>query len=531
MIKRIDNFLNGVTMYRLILYYVSSLWAVAVVLSFFKLLPYTPLALTVSMVFIVSVCLVVNAIFARVFGAPSNIESVYTTGLILTLIISPPKSAGGLLFLAGAALLAMASKYIIAVHKKHIFNPAALAVALTAVILNQSANWWVGNLYMAPFVFLGGLLMVRKIRRSDLVVSFFVVSIVTILGFNFLKGGNPLPVLKEILFYSPILFFACVMLTEPMTTPPTGNLRILYGALVGFLFSPAIHIGSIYSTPELALLAGNIFAYAVSPKKKLILELKEKIQVTADVYDFLFKSDHKLLFKPGQYLEWTLGHDDQDTRGMRRYFTIASSPTEEYIRMGVKFYPNSSSFKQSMLFLSPGDKIVASQLAGDFVLPKDKNMGFAAYFRRLLGKWKLLPFPLAPLENKKLVFIAGGIGITPFRSMIKYLLDTKEKRNAILLFSNKAPADVVYKDIFDKAGQQLGLKTIYTVTDTPYPEDWPGERGFIDEQMIRRTVPDYKERMFFLSGSHAMVVAFNEILQKMGVKKQQIKTDFFPGFA
>ncbi len=457
----------------------------------------------ISVVFIVFVCLGVNAFFARIFGAPSNIESVYATGLILALILSPLKSANDLWYLGAAAGLAMASKYILAINKKHIFNPAALAVALSAVVLNQSANWWVGNLYMAPFVFLGGLLMVKKIRRYDLVISFFIVSVVTILGFNFLRGGNPLPVLKGILFYSPILFFACVMLTEPMTTPPTRNLRIFYGALVGFLFSSAIHVGSLYSTPELALLAGNIFSYIVSPKNKLVLELQEKIIVAPEIYDFLFKPDRKLKFKPGQYMEWTLGHDTQDARGMRRYFTIASSPAEEYLRVGVKFYPQASSFKQSMMLLKPGDKIVASQLAGDFVLPKDKD--------------------------KKLVLIAGGIGITPFRSMIQHLLHINEKRDIILMYSNFTPADIVYKDIFDQGERRLGIKTVYTITNTPYPADWRGEQGFIDEQMIKRTVPDYKKRTFYLSGSHNMVAAFDGILRKMGIPKQQIKKDFFPG--
>ena len=386
-------------MYRLVLYYVLSLWVAAFILSFFGLLPYTPTALVVSVVFITVVCWAINFIFARVFDVPSNIESVYATALILALIIAPTQSVGGLYFLGIAAGLAMASKYIIAIYKKHIFNPAALAVALTAVILGQSANWWVGNLYMFPLVLIGGFLIVKKIIRFDLVLSFLITATVTTLGFFFLKGSNPLFILKGIIFDSPILFLACVMLTEPTTTPPTRNLRILYGAFVGVLFNPLVHIGSVYSTPELALLVGNIFSYAVSPKNKFILELKEKIPIVADVYDFIFKSDKKFKFKPGQYMEWTLGHGHQDARGMRRYFTIASSPTEDNVRMGVKFYPNSSSFKKSLLFLNPGDKIVASQLAGDFVLPKDKN--------------------------KKLVFIAGGIGITPFRSMIKYLLDTK----------------------------------------------------------------------------------------------------------
>jgi ferredoxin-NADP reductase len=505
MLKLIDKFLNQITMYRLVLYYMSFLLVVALILGFFGFVPYTPLDMLVSAVFIEAVCILVNAIFARVFAAPSNSESVYTTGLILAFIVSPAQPFANLVFLGWVAVLAMASKYIIAIHKKHIFNPAALAVALTAVALNQSANWWVGSLYMAPFVLIGGLLMIRKIRRADLVLSFFIAAIATILGFNFLKGGNYLLVLEHALFYSPILFFSCVMLTEPATTPPTKNLRIFYGALIGFLFAPFIHIASVYSTPELALLAGNIMAYIVSPKKKLILELKEKRLVATDVYEFLFKPNHKLHFKSGQYMEWTLGHDTQDSRGMRRYFTIASSPEEEYIGMGVKFYPHSSSFKQSMLSLNPGDTIVASQLAGDFVLPKDKST--------------------------KLAFIAGGIGVTPFRSMIKYLVDKKEKRDVVLLYSNKTPADIAYKDIFDQAGQQLGIKTFYTVTDTPAPKNWQGECGMCDERMIKRLVPDYKDRIFYLSGPQVMVVAVDELLRKMGVKKSQIKKDFFPGLA
>ena len=78
---------------------------------------------------------------------------------------------------------------------------------------------------------------------------------------------------------TPLVFFATVMLTEPLTTPPTTALRIPYGILTGILFAPAIHFGGIYSTPELSLVIGNVFSYLISPKKKLTLALKniEKI--------------------------------------------------------------------------------------------------------------------------------------------------------------------------------------------------------------------------------------------------------------
>jgi ferredoxin-NADP reductase len=141
--------------------------------------------------------------------------------------------------------------------------------------------------------------------------------------------------------------------------------------------------------------------------------------------------------------------------------------------------------------MSPGQKIFASQLAGDFVLPKQ--------------------------EDKKLVFLAGGIGITPFRSMIKYLNDKGEKRDIVLLFSNKSPSDVVYREIFDEAKYRLDMRTNYIT-------------GIISRETISKEVPDYKERYFYISGPHAMVSAFEKTLGEMGVPKSHIKIDFFPGF-
>jgi ferredoxin-NADP reductase len=305
---------------------------------------------------------------------------------------------------------------------------------------------------------------------------------------------------------SPWLFFAFVILTEPLTTPPTHMLRIAYGALVGFLFAPQFHIGSVYITPEQAVLIGNILSYLVSPKAKLVLRLKEKIQLGPDLYDFIFVPQRRLAYAPGQYMEWTLGHNDPDSRGNRRYFTLASSPTETHLRLGIKFYPNSSSYKRSMLSMNGDSKIVAAQLAGDFTLPRN--------------------------PHQKCVFIAGGIGITPFRSMIKYVLDTNQRRPIVLFYANRLVSEIVYKDVFDKAQTKLGIRTIYTLTDKRrVPATWNGPVGHIDARMIRREVPDFRKCLFYLSGPNAMVISFEDTLVKMGVRKAQIKKDFFPGFA
>jgi ferredoxin-NADP reductase len=296
-----------------------------------------------------------------------------------------------------------------------------------------------------------------------------------------------------------------VMLTEPLTTPPTEKLQIIYGAIVGLLFVPGVHIGSFYSTPELALLLGNIFAYVVSPKEKLIMQVEEKIQLTKDTFDFVFKPEKRFSFAPGQYMEWTLPHEHPDNRGNRRYFTLASSPTEMDLRIGVKFYLPASSFKRALANLPSDQEISAAQRAGDFTLPANKK--------------------------QKLVLIAGGIGVTPYRSMLKYLIDTKEKRDVVVVYSNREKEEIVYQDVLGEAEKKLGVRIVYTLTDEKkIPDNWQGGRGRINEDMITKNIPDYRDRLFYISGPFALVSSTEKMLLGMGLAKDQIKTDFFPGF-
>ena len=103
-------------------------------------------------------------------------------------------------------------------------------------------------------------------------------------------------------------------------------------------------------------------AYFVSPGSTLVLTLKSKIRIAPDIYDFVFAPRKPLVFAPGQYMEWTLGHEDPDSRGNRRYFTLASSPTEPDLRLGVRFSNPSSSFKQAMLEINRETEVIASQV-------------------------------------------------------------------------------------------------------------------------------------------------------------------------
>lgn len=503
--KIIDDFLNSITMYRLVLYYLILLVAGGAFLSFIGVLPFDGFSYCLSVVFILSTSWITNKIFSWVFSAPTNVESVFITGLILALIISPATSLHGIIFLGWAAVLSMASKYVLAIKKKHLFNPAAVAVVLTMYGIGQSASWWIGSLSMLPFVAIGGLLIVRKIRRFSLVLSFLTPALVTIGGLSLLKGTSLFLTMESTIAYSPLLFFAFVMLTEPLTTPPSRRLQIIYGILTGILFSPQLRLGGFYTTPETALILGNVFSYLVSPKEKLILQLKEKINLAPDITDFVFSADQKFSFTPGQYLEWTLPHDNPDSRGNRRYFTLSSSPTEDNIRIGVKFYESSSSFKKSLQQMELGKTLTAGQLSGDFVLEAD--------------------------PNQKYVFLAGGIGVTPFRSIIKNLIDSNDHRDIVMVYSAKTADQFVYKDVFDAAREKFGMKVIYDITQAETaPIGWQGNIGRLTGEMIKNDIPDFKDRIFYLSGPHAMVTGFEETLKSIGVNRQMIKTDFFPGF-
>lgn len=553
-------------MYRLLLYFLLLALLAAVGLSLFHLLPYNPLDIVLSTVFLVAVSVFVNTIFSSFLKAPSETESVLITALILALIIEPSRPIQNLGFLGWAAVLAMATKYVVAYHKKHLFNPAAFAVVVTSLALGQSASWWVGSPAMAPIILIGGVLLVRKMQRWGLVWAFFITVAATLLGFGIFAQVNLLSASGQLVLRSPLLFLAFVMLTEPSTTPSTRNTQMAYGAIVGFLFTPYVHVGTVFFAPEVALLVGNTFAYLWSYRARLQLELTAKHEIAPGTWGFRFHPERPLRFSPGQYLEWTLPHAGADNRGSRRYFTIASSPTEPYVDIGVKFYPAPSSFKEALGRMDLEDPILAAQLAGDFTLPKDRR--------------------------QKLAFIAGGIGITPFRSMVKYLVDTGQRRPIILLYTVRKAGDITYQDVWEEAAAKLGVRTVYVATEespptlgradngpivevgdralgapgttlaaprpavearrrggsrrglAPVREGAPSRKrklppgaarvsmrtGFLTVESLREEIPDYAERLFYVSGPQVMVGSLEDLLREAGVKPNRVKKDYFPGF-
>ncbi|MBL8030328.1 MAG: RnfABCDGE type electron transport complex subunit D [Candidatus Doudnabacteria bacterium] len=502
MFKYIDHVLDRVTMYRLVLYFLVFIYCLSVVLALFGLLHIDAFGLLYSLAVLLVASFITNRISAKFFRVSENFESVYITALILSLVLVPPVSGqylSVLWVLLGAAGFAQISKYAINYKGKHIFNPAAFGIFAVALFVAQPAVWWVGSTPLFLPLLVGCFLILRKLKKFLLAAGFLGATF----GITwFVSGASVFLVTRQLFLSSSFLFFLGVMLTEPVTTPPTKIKQILYGMVTGVFFSPVVHVGNLYFTPEIALLLGNIFSFLVSPKFRYSLRLNSIEDLAKGIKQFSF-SGRAFKFLPGQYMEWTLRVKRFDSRGNRRFLTIASSPTEQKTLIGVRFYENPSAFKSSLLSLLPGASVLAGQLAGEFVLPENKNI--------------------------KLAFLAGGIGVTPFRSMLKYLVDKNERRNIVMLYGTGSEEEIAYREIWDEAGRKLGITIWYSLANPS--KSWSGLSGYISRENILKAVPDYKDRVFYISGSQRMVEGAKEALFEMGVKRSKIKTDFFPGLA
>lgn len=488
----LESFVNRTTMYRLVLYGLSLIAAAGFVLTAFGVFSWSISSMALSLGLLLLSCWIANAFFSRIYGTTTSVESIWITALILFLILAPPSSVGDALLIFITGLIAIISKFVLSLDRKHIFNPAAIALVIMSFAGSGLASWWVGSKFLLPIVAFVGYLIVRKIHRFDVLWSFVGAAFgVTIL---FVVLGMPLgSALTSLVISGPLVFFATIMLTEPLTMPPTRGLRIVYGLIVGGLYASQFHSGIISMSPHLALVAGNLYSYAVSSKQRLIMRLRSIERLSANVYEFVFRPNQRLAFAAGQYLEWTLPHARPDAGGNRRYLTIASSPTEPDIRIGVRIDKHPSSFKRALLSMKGNSTMVATSLSGDFTLPKN--------------------------PKRKLLFIAGGVGITPFTSMLRYLHATKKRRDIVLIYAASREEDLAYRELVEEASREIGLRVIYLV----------GQR--MNAEAVRKYIPDVAERQAFISGPDAMVASYQELLTDAGVSVRDIKTDYFTGFS
>lgn len=223
------------------------------------------------------------------------------------------------------------------------------------------------------------------------------------------------------------------------------------------------------------------------------LILKEKKQETSDVTTFIFTSQEPLKWIAGQFGHYVLHHRPTDDRGSDRWFTNAASPFENHVQITTRFTSDKgSSFKKELFSLEIGKDIEISFVEGDFTLDD---------------------------PEKEHVFIAGGIGITPYRSILKQLEFDNKPINVTLLYSNR-DQNIVFKDELEAVASKNPHFTIHYIFS---PEH-------IDEKKIKEFVPDLQKPIFYISGPEPMVDALGEMLKKMEVREDHLKQDWFPGY-
>jgi ferredoxin-NADP reductase len=227
----------------------------------------------------------------------------------------------------------------------------------------------------------------------------------------------------------------------------------------------------------------------------------DHIEDTArNIKTFWFRPERPVRYVAGQFIELTLPHDNPDKRGIKHWFTLSSSPSEEHLSITTKHAAeNGSTFKETLFGLPLGASVMMSEPMGDFVLPKD---------------------PSVPL-----VFVAGGIGITPMRSMIKWLHDNQEHRTIHLIYAASSIEEVAFRELFNT----YGAPTDIILSEAP--KNWQGQTGRLDAARILELAPNVDNKLYFLSGPEPMVEALTKGLQDAGVDKRRIVGDYFPNYA
>ncbi len=491
---RVDALTGRVSMYRLATITLAIVLAQAVLFGFLDVIGPDGYAILGTLGVVMVATLGANEVAARLARVVPHRESSVITALIVTCIVQPSLTTPGLIAAAGAGVLAALSKYLIVWRGRHLLNPAATGVLIAGIIgyyVGQGVGfWWVATPALLPAVAVGALLLLDRTRRLDVGLIFIGLTIV-IIGIRLVATGTaPLGAVTTVLQLFPVVFLAGFMLSEPLTLPPRRWQQWLTAAVVAVAFSVPFGFGPIYTSPELALVVGNIVAFAVSRRGGFSVRLVDRAPLSELATEYRFAPSRPLRFEAGQYLELHLPHS-ADIRGTRRTFSIASAPeravaAEPLVAIGMRTPEGGSSFKAALATLEPGTPIRATQVAGDFVLPRDPGI--------------------------PLVMVAGGIGITPFASQLASLTERGEQRDIVMVVVSSNPGEVLYREAIEAAGARL----VELAPDQLTPD------------ALRELVPDLAARRGFVSGAPAIVAAARTALRRAGVRR--VRTDYFAGY-
>lgn len=215
-----------------------------------------------------------------------------------------------------------------------------------------------------------------------------------------------------------------------------------------------------------------------------------------------FQLNQKVDFKPGQYIIVTMLRQNlPDRRGQQRIFSIVNDPSDNKI-IQIATRITESSFKKTLQELPVGTEVELGPIAGVFTLPDD--------------------------ISKPLVLIAGGIGITPFMSMLRHIKKNNLDYQVTLLYSNRNQQSAAFLEelrTLEKGIANFGL--IFTMTEDPA---WSGESRKIDAQFIKEYFPNANSNSYFVVGPPPMVDAIRKSLNDAGVAEANIKFENFTGY-
>ena len=224
------------------------------------------------------------------------------------------------------------------------------------------------------------------------------------------------------------------------------------------------------------------------------LKIIEKREEVNNCFSLILEKPDGFFFYPGQFLDIELDAKVTDGRGKVRAFTIASSPTENFLM--VTSQKGISDYKKYMENLKPGDSISASHPAGTFILD----------------------------ENEPAVFLAGGIGITPFRSMLKYAVDNNLTTSITLIYSNSSD-NFLFRDELHIWQKQLKDIRIYYVSTK--------KEGRLNKNSLELLINRKSliiNPIYYIAGSQSMIYDFSKSLAELGVDETNIRTDAFDGY-
>ena len=230
-------------------------------------------------------------------------------------------------------------------------------------------------------------------------------------------------------------------------------------------------------------------------------ELSEVIQRTPNIKSFRFPIKSKgIQYKPGQFFFITIKIKDEEAI---HHFSFSNSPTDEgYIEFTKRI--TSSDFSQALNIMRPGAWASLRGPEGDFILNR---------------------------KYYQLGFLSGGIGITPLRSMLRYIAAKKLTYDIVLIYGNRSVEDIAFRDELDEmAASHPNIRVEHVLSGPTFPPDWKGKQGLINQEIIAELIPDYRKRQFYISGPPRMVIALEKQLNGFGLPPEQLKRDSFTGY-